>query len=850
MPTDFPLDQICAGLPAAALLNELQAACSVTVGSNAVIVAPPGTGKTTVIPPALANIRPGRVIVTQPRRIAASAAAARLAQLTGTDLGDLVGYSVRGDRRCGPQTRIEFVTDGLLVRRLLHDPEFSGVHTVVLDEIHERSVESDLVAGMLGEVSMLRDDLVVVAMSATADHERWAEHFNAPVLTADAPLHPVDISWRPFTGHRLDAHGCRGEFLDHVAQMSVDAYSQVQQFGAGSRVLTFVPGVREAEHVARSVREAGIEASSLHGSLTLREQAAVLEQRSDGASVIVATGIAESSLTVPGVRGVVDAGLAREPRIDVARGLPELVTVATSKASAVQRAGRAGRLGPGLVVRCYDHTTWGAMPSHPLPQIATGDFTPAALTLAAWHGSECDLSLLPEAPPAPLVSAALEELSALGALRDNKLTDLGKSLSEVAAHPRLARALLLGANEVGAERAAELVAVLASDERAPNGDLTVLVQSLRRGGTAAAARWRSDVATFTRTVTKGSGRLAQDVPTAPIRSSEVAMGIITALAFPDRLARRRESPDTNGRAEYLFVSGIGARCDQGALAQSEWLAVAHVQGTAHGNRIRAAAPISEQDATELGAPLRSKQTITSWHGTQLRARQSERLGAITLTETPIAATPTDAIRAVRERITTEGVAWLPWPDSATQLRRRLALLYRIVGTPWPDVSDRALADSLEQWFGIELDAISRGERIDALDFSEPYRRLLPWPEASRLDELVPVRLEVPSGNRIAIDYPEVDSDAPPVLAVKLQECFGMTQTPSIVDGRVPLLCHLLSPAGRPLAVTADLASFWNGPYAQVRAEMRGRYPKHPWPENPLTATATHLTTARLQQRKP
>lgn len=849
MSTDFPLDQICAGLPAASLIDELQRECSLADSNNAVIVAPPGTGKTTVVPPALANIRTGRVIVTQPRRIAASAAATRLAQLTGTEIGDLVGYSVRGERRCSARTRVEFVTDGLLVRRLLHDPELAGVNTVVLDEIHERSIDSDLVAGMLSEVALLRDDLAIVAMSATADQERWAAHFGARVLTADAPLHPIDIIWRPFTGHRLDTHGCRAEFLDHVARMSMDAYNRVQEFGSGSRVLTFVPGVRESELVVGKLRDAGIASESLHGSLSLQDQAAILRDGPDSAAVIVATGIAESSLTVPGVRGVVDAGLARESRMDAARGLPELVTVAASKASAVQRAGRAGRLGPGIVVRCYDHTTWGAMPTHPLPQIATGDFTPAALTLAAWHGSECDVSLLPEAPPSALVAAANAELSALGATHNGKLTDLGRTLSQVATHPRLARALLLGADRIGDQPAAELVAVLASDERAPGGDLTALARSLRRGGSAAATRWRKDAASFSRSVSRQSQAIADRTTPKPPSSGEAAMGVITALAFPDRIARRRELPSASGRAEYLLASGIGAQCDHELLAQSEWLAVAQVQGTASGNRIRAAAPICEQDAMELGAALRAEQTHTSWHGTQLRARNVAKLGAITLTETPVAPTPEDAVLAVRERINTEGLNWLPWPEKAQRLRRRLALLHRTLGAPWPNVDDSALADSLEQWFGLELDAIARGENFRTLDLNEPYRRLLPWPDASRLDELVPERLEVPSGNLIAIEYPEITDDAAPVLAVKLQECFGMRQTPSIVDGRVPLLCHLLSPAGRPLAVTADLASFWTGPYTQVRAEMRGRYPKHPWPEDPLTATATHLTTARLNQRK-
>lgn len=837
----FSLADIAAGLPAAELipqLTKLSRDCT-----NVVVAAPPGTGKTTVVPPVLANLHSDRIVVTQPKRLAARAAAARLAALDGSEVGDRIGYSVRGEQRRSRTTRIEFVTDGLLVRRLLADPDLAGVSCVVLDEIHERSLDGDLAAAMLREVSELRDDFQLVAMSATADESRWQAFFDATVIRVDAALHPITEDWRPMSGHRLDERGCRPEFLEHLASVTRHAHRQAQSLCAGARVLTFVPGAREAERVSDRLNELGLRAAPLHGSLALPQQQRVLSD-SSGIEAIVATNIAESSLTVPGVRAVVDSGLARQARVDAQRGLPELVTVPASRAAAAQRAGRAGREGEGLVWRCYDHTTWGAMPEHPLPEVATGDVAPVALSLAVWHGSACDFSLLPERPPAQSASAALDQLESLGALHDDALTELGRTLSRVPAHPRLAKALVVGSELIGSELAADLVAVLASGERAPGSDLLALTQSLRRGDHPASYRYRADRERFAAAVADTTGAESEQHPV----SLERALALIVATAYPDFVARRRpDSFDPQRGAEYLLVSGAGVRCTNPSLSASEWLAISEVQRTASGNLVRAAVPLENDAARSITQPMTRETTTHAWSGERVRAMRMVSVGAITISSTAIATSPEIVTAAVRERIETEGVAWLNWSPAAETLRRRMALARATFGDPWPDVSDAALAERLDDWFGLELDEIARGATIRDIDLVEPLRRLLPWPEASRFDELIPERLTVPSGSAIRLDYPPIDRlDESPVLAVKLQECFGLQATPTIAQGRIRVLCHLLSPAGRAVAVTADLASFWAGPYAEVRAQLRGRYPKHPWPEDPLQATPTRHTTARLR----
>ncbi|MEL4356627.1 MULTISPECIES: ATP-dependent helicase HrpB [unclassified Luteococcus] len=843
----FRLEQIGVGLPVLAARDELRRALT---GGIAVVQAPPGTGKTTLVPPLVSELLAagaGRVVVTQPRRIAARAAARRLAHLSGSTLGQEVGFSVRGEHRVGPRTRVEFVTTGLLVRRLLTDPALDGIGAVVLDEVHERSLDADLAFAMVRELRELRPELVVVAMSATLDASRWAELLGdaapAPVVAVDADLHPLEIRWEPAPPgvQRLDQRGVTFGFLDHLATTTARALGQTEEGSA----LVFVPGAWEAEQVAQRLRSKGIEADALSGSLDARRQDALLAEQ-PGRRVVVATAVAESSLTVPGVRIVVDAGLAREPRHDVARGMSGLVTVSEARASAEQRAGRAARLGPGLAIRCFPQSDWPRLRPFTTPEIATADLTQAALQLSCWGAPRGVGLALPDAPPTAAIEAAEETLRALGAVdAEGRVTARGRRIAAVPADPRLARALLDGAPRVGARAAAEAVALLSLDERAPGGDLEALLNSLRQGRTPAAARWRQEADRLQRLV-RGAG------VGAGIGPAEV-LGLVVALAHPDRIARRRGGPESSA---YLLASGTGLVLDKGSrLHGQEWLAVAEMAlrqtGDGSGAVVRAAVPITRELAEQAAEHLRTRRTEARWSGSavgggKVVARERDLLGAIELTATPVPPDPLQAREAVLTALRADGLGLdspglLVWPDTARDLRRRLALLHHVVGEPWPAMTEEALLARADDWLAPELDRLAGGAQASQLDLTSALRRLLPWPEAGRLEELVPERIEVPTGSRIRLDYPE-DPDGRVVLAVKLQECFGMLDTPRILDGRLPVLMHLLSPARRPLAVTDDLASFWANAYPAVRSENRGRYAKHPWPEDPLTAPPRRGTT--------
>ena len=858
----FDLQAIGSGLVFAQSLPALAAALAAGSGA-AVVQAPPGTGKTTLVPPLVANAvsgRPGRVLVTQPRRVAARSAARRLAALEGSPLGERIGYTVRGESRAGAGTLVEFVTPGILLRRLLADPGLADAAAVILDEVHERGLETDLLLGMLAEVRQLREDLVLVAMSATLDADRFAallatgDGVPAPVVGCPSALHPLEVSWAPAPGPRLNERGITLGFLDHVADTAAAAHARALAADPAVDALVFVPGAREVSHVAARLRACarGTEVLELHGQVSPAGQDRAVSGRGPGdpARIIVSTSLAESSLTVPGVRLVVDSGLAREPRRDAARGMSGLVTVSCSRASADQRAGRAARQGPGRVVRCYDDRTYGAAPAHQTPEIAVADLTGAALVLSCW-GAPAGAGLpLPDAPPAAAMQEAVATLRTLGAVEgEGKATGLGKILARVPADPRLARALLDGAAAVGARTAAETVAAVSGDQRAPGADLTRLLSALRAGGLPGERRWTDDVRRFEQLARREGARTrAGEAASAEPVSVADAVGFTVALAFPERIARR--VPD-QGAERYLLASGTRAGLPAGsALAGQEWIAVADVaraegrDAAGTGAVIRAAAPLGRAAAEAAAGPLLVETLTADLRNGRVAARRERRLGAIVLSSTPVRPGAEDGRRAVADALAREGLEAIGFSDAATALRRRLALLHRELGNPWPDVSERPLLARLEDWLGPELEALARGAATSGINLADPLRRLLPWPEAARLDELVPERLTVPSGSRVRIDYAD-DGDARPVVAVKLQECFGWAETPRLVQGRVPVLFHLLSPAGRPLAVTDDLASFWSGPYAQVRAEMRGRYPKHPWPEDPRSAKATARTKARM-----
>ncbi|WP_345523883.1 ATP-dependent helicase HrpB [Nocardioides conyzicola] len=819
MPAD-PIQRLLADppdLPVRAGLDEIAAA--LRTAGTAVVQAPPGTGKTTLVPPAVAALVDGKVIVTQPRRIAARAAARRLAQLLGEPVGETVGYSVRGDRSVGARTRIEVVTTGVLLRRLQRDPELRGIAAVVLDEVHERQLDADLTLAMLVDVrAHLRPDLLLVAMSATVEAERTAGLLgHAPVVTVPGALHPVTEVWCPLpTGvRRSDDRGLTPRFLDHVAACVRRAL--VEQAGD---VLVFLPGVGEVSAVVGRLAGAEADVRPLHGRLPPREQDLALTA-GDRRRVVVSTAVAESSLTVPGVRTVVDAGLSRQPRTDHRRGLAGLVTVSVSRAAAEQRAGRAGREGPGAVYRCWSQAEHAHLPPHPEPEIATADLTSFALEIATWgHPDPSGLALMDQ-PPASAMAAARATLAGLGAVEeDGSVTDRGRDIAQVAADPRLARALLDGAEAVGARRAAEVVALLSEDVRAPGADLVAALRSVRRGGPGAPA-WAAAVTQLQASLPasqRGSGERMTD---------DVAVGLVVALAHPDRIARLRP-----GGTAYLMTSGTGAVLAPGsALAGQPWLAIADADRRpgVRDATIRSAAPLAEDLALEAATAMWHESDEVGWTDGRVVARRVVALGAIELSSVPINDPPPELVAAaVRDGLRQEGLTVLPWTEAATALRHRMAFLHRTLGAPWPDVSDEALTSSIETWLGPELARIRGTRDLRRIDVTSALRRLLPWPEAGRLDELAPERVTVPSGSAVRVAY---DGDQP-VLAVRIQEVFGWTAAPALADGRVPLLLHLLSPARRPAAVTADLASFWRSGYPQVRSELRGRYPKHAWPEDP------------------
>jgi ATP-dependent helicase HrpB len=804
-------------LPVRAVLGAVTDALAAHGG--AVLVAPPGTGKTTLVPLALAADR-GRVLVAEPRRLATRAAAARMATLLGEPVGETVGYAVRGDTRRSDRTRIEVVTSGLLLRRLMADPELDGVHTVLLDECHERHLDADLLLALLLDARAgLRPDLRLLATSATVATDRLAEMLGgAAVVRVEARMFPVATTYLP---------PARGERIETCVARAV---RRAVQDGDGD-VLAFLPGVPEIRRTAGLLADVGpadVDVVQLHGRLPAAEQDLALTP-GPRRRVVLATAVAESSLTVPGVRAVVDAGLARTPRTDHRRGLAGLVTVRVSAAVAEQRAGRAGREAPGRVYRCWPEGE--LLARYPEPEIRTADLTRLALDLACWGTPDGSGLTWWDPPPTGPLQAGQQVLRALGAVDDGGATDRGRRLAELGLHPRLARALLDGAPLVGAQTAAEVVALIDDDTLAENVAVDDELRRLRSGAARGAGRWRAEATRLRRLAPRAAGAAGS--------SGEGAAALVVALAYPERLARRRSAgvgAQRLHRDVYLMSGGTAVELPAGSpLAGREWLAVAladRTPGAEHG-RIRLAAA-ADRELAELAAPaLLVEEDEVRWADGDVVARRVRRLGAIVLSEVRLDAPDPDALAAaVRHGVRSEGLGLLRWSEHARRLRDRLATLHRVFGDSedggWPDVSDAALLADPDRWWIPALTRARNRADLSRVDAAAVLRTLLDHRQAARLDELAPERIQVPSGARIAVDY----SADQPVLAVKVQEVFGWTATPTVGGGRLPVVLHLLSPAGRPAAVTADLTSFWANGYPQVRAELRGRYPKHAWPEDP------------------
>jgi ATP-dependent helicase HrpB len=816
-------------LPIDAVLPELRQALA--AHPAAVLEAPPGAGKTTRVPPALLDepwLAGRSILMLEPRRLAASNAARFMARERGERVGQTIGYAIRYERKVSKTTRIEVVTEGILTRRLQADPELSGVGLVIFDEFHERNLTSDLALALCRDAQLgLREDLKLLVMSATLDAGPVARLLgDCPRISSAGRSYPVEV--------RYAAKDPAGRVADTVTAAVRRALAET----AGD-LLVFLPGAFEIRRCAAALADLDdkVDIRPLYGELPFVEQERAILP-GPRRKVVLATNIAETSLTIEGVSVVVDAGYERRPRFDAARGMTSLETVRISRASAEQRAGRAGRLGPGVCYRLWSEGTHGAFLPFTPPEIRSADLTPLALDLARW--GVCDAQQLAwlDPPPPGHLAGARSLLQRLGALDEGgRLTALGETMAQFPAHPRLAR-LLVAAKAAGTPGlGAELVALLSErdlagtgrPERASDSDLLDRLELLRRNGQGAAVRaaryWREKLGV--------SGR--------ETAADAESIGRLLALAFPDRIGRQREP----GSGRYLFSGGFGGKLSpRSAVKGGEWLVALEVAGKPGGEgEIRLANVLSREMVEELFGAALSWRREVDWDDRAGRvvAREVRRLGELPLQERPAAAGPEDTVPALLSLLRRRGLDLLDWSPAARQLRARAMLLAR-QRSDWPDLGDAALLALLEDWLAPFLAGVTSLNALRKVDLVAALQSRLGWQRQQELARLAPERLAVPSGSNIRLDYEAEDG---PVLACKLQELFGLAATPTVVDGAVPVLIHLLSPAGRPLAVTRDLRSFWDSVYPEVKKEMKGRYPKHPWPDDPWNAVATKRTKKRM-----
>ncbi len=791
-------------------------AATLASGRNAVLVAPPGAGKTTLVPLALLDepwVAGGRIVMLEPRRLATRAAATRMAALLGEPVGHTVGYRTRLESAVSAATRIEVVTEGLLVRRLQSDPGLDGVAAVILDEVHERSLESDLaLAFTLDLQAALRPELRLLAMSATADGARLAPLMQAELVESEGQMFPVEVH------HAARDLKTARDLPEAMARAVRAALAQHQ-----GDILAFLPGMGEIRRTQAALDRSGALVLPLHGELPPAEQDRALRP-ADTRRVVLATSIAETSLTVPGVRIVIDGGWRRAPRLDAGSGLTRLTTLRISRAAADQRAGRSGREAPGVAIRLWTAALHRGLPPFDRPEILEAELASLALDCAAW-GAAPDALPFQDQPPAGALAAAQALLRELGALDEaGRITNSGRRMAQLGAHPRLA-AMLLEAETPGQRAlAADLAALLEERDplRAPDApaDIADRLTALAFGDPAAD---RGALSRIRRAAGQYRRRLGLRGDTAPGGEP----GPLLAAAFPDRIAQRRGEPGS-----FRLSGGGGARLPRtDKLANARLLVAAGLELKAAA-RIRLAAPL-EPDA--LPAVLAARVTETVEAGFDpvagaVLARRRRRLGTLILSDRTEPADPQTMADTLADTVAADGLRNLPWTDSVRQFQARVALMRQLEPeSGWPDLSDTALAAEARGWLAPHLLGFKRLSDLDRLDLMGILRGRLPWELASRLDRALPVQLSLPGG-RAPIDY-----TAPvPVASARAQAFYGLGQTPRLADGRAPLQLALLSPAGRPVAVTADLASFWRGGWADVRREMRGRYPKHAWPENPTT----------------
>lgn len=817
-------------LPIDTLLPELRA--TLEAHTTVLLQAPPGAGKTTRVPLALLDCDwrdDRRILMLEPRRIAARAAARFMAGQLGEKPGETVGYRTRLDTKVSARTRIEVVTEGILTRLIQQDPALEDYAAILFDEFHERSLQADLGLALVRESQQaLRDDLRVVVMSATLDTAPLAELLdNAPVLTSEGRAYPVDVHYRPLP----PASGRPRRIVDHVAAIIREALNE--EMGS---ILTFLPGAGEIRQVERLMRPhlpPGTHLTPLYGNLKVDEQDRAIQPAPKGErKIVLATAIAETSLTIEGVRVVIDAGQARRAVFDPNSGMTRLITGRVSQAAAEQRKGRAGRIEPGVCYRLWSESEQQGLPAFTPPEILEADLAPLALELAQWGARDPgDLEWL-DPPPAAHWAQAVDLLQWLDLLdHDGAITDHGRRARDLGIHPRLAHMVLKGRELGYPQTAARLAALLGDRDLLGPGagaDLTHRLQVLTGEYRAPNLdRARLDA------LKRAADRLLPEKGARDVDNSMPA-GRLLALAYPDRIALRR-SGDAN---RYQLSNGRGARLnDDDALGRDDWLVAADLDGQAREARIFLAAATDRATLeTDLATHIETADEAR-WddaRGTVV-ARWVKRLGALVLEQKPLPDPSPEQIQlglltAVREK----GLDSLPWTEPARQWRARVQHMKTLEPDAWPDTTDSALLNTLDQWLAPFLAGVRNWKGLQQINLIDALQSQLDYTQQQALKRDLPTTLEIPTGQQIRLDY---TAENGPVLAAKLQALFGWTDTPKLANGHLPVVIHLLSPAQRPLAVTADLANFWREVYPQVRKEQRGRYPKHPWPEDPLTAEA-------------